>query len=227
MDVVYIVRPGENEELRYSLRSLANLPHDNVWVAGAAPDWYKGNLLPVKQFATKYENARNNLQALCDDHRISDTVVLMNDDFFIVKPIDTVPVLHGGDVYTKIVRHSQYAATSPYVALLWDTLHILANRGVSTSLDYALHVPMTMDRGKLSDLLGYAGSYRILYGNIYGVGGEYCEDVKYDRVIANGPKPYDFRRGSSPFLSTSDGTFPRVKSALLGKLFSDKSPYER
>jgi hypothetical protein len=196
-------------------------------VAGAAPDWYKGNLLPVKQFATKYENARNNLQALCDDHRISDTVVLMNDDFFIVKPIDTVPVLHGGDVYTKIVRHSQYAATSPYVALLWDTLHILANRGVSTSLDYALHVPMTMDRGKLSDLLGYAGSYRILYGNIYGVGGEYCEDVKYDRVIANGPKPYDFRRGSSPFLSTSDGTFPRVKSALLGKLFSDKSPYER
>jgi hypothetical protein len=227
MDVVYIVRPGENEELRYSLRSLANLPHGDVWVAGAAPDWYKGNLLPVKQSATKYENARNNLRALCDDDRISDTVVLMNDDFFIVKPITDLPVLHGGDVYNKIVRHSAYAATSPYVALLWDTLHILAHRGVPTSLDYALHVPMTMDRGKLSDLLGYAGSYRILYGNIYAVGGDYAEDVKYHRVIANGPTPYDFRRGSSPFLSTSDGTFPRVKSALLGKLFPDKSPYER
>jgi hypothetical protein len=227
MDVVYICRPGDNEELRYSLRSLSNLDHGNVWVAGAAPDWYKGNLLPVSQSGTKYESARNNLRALCEDNRISDNVVLMNDDFFIVKPIESVPVLHGGDVYAKIARHTAYAPNSPYVALLWDTLHILAGRGVSTSLDYALHVPMVMDRAKLAALLGYAGSYRILYGNMYAIGGDYSEDVKYHRLIANGPTPYDFRNGSSPFLSTSDSTFSTVRSALLNKMFPGKSEYEK
>jgi len=226
MDVVYICRPGENEELRYSLRSLSNLPHGNVWVAGDAPDWYTGNLIKLKQSGNKYENARNNLRALCDDNRISDTVVLMNDDFYVVRPIDSVPTLHGGEVYDKIARHAAYAPDSPYVALLWDTLHILAGRGVSTSLDYALHVPMVMDRNKLADLLHYAGSYRILYGNIYGVGGEYSHDVKYDRVRRNGPTPYNFKAASSPFLSSSDGTFPYLRSALLGALFPDKSPYE-
>lgn len=227
MDVVYIVRIGDNEELRYSLRSLSNLDHGNVWVAGAAPDWYKGNLLPVTQKRDKYENARNNLRALCDDNRITDDVVLMNDDFFIVKPIDSVPVLHGGEVRDKIARHSSYAPNSSYVALLWDTLHILAGRGVSTSLDYALHVPMVMDRGKLAALLGYTGSYRILYGNIYGVGGEFSQDVKYHRVIANGPTPYDFHTGSSPFLSTTDSTFWTVRGALLRRLFPSKSQYEK
>jgi hypothetical protein len=226
MDVVYICRPGENEELRYSLRSLANLPYGEVWVAGDAPDWYTGNLIKVSQKGTKYDNARNNLRALCDDDRISDNVILMNDDFYIVKAINSVPTLHGGDVYDKIARHSAYAPNSPYVALLWDTLHILAGRGVSTSLDYALHVPMVMDRGKLANLLQYAGSYRILYGNIYGIGGEFSEDVKYHRVIHNGPKPYDFRRGRSPFLSSSDGTFRTLRSALLSKLFPNKSLYE-
>ena len=43
MDAVYYVRPGDrNDELRYSLRSLANLPHDRVWIVGHTPPWVTG-----------------------------------------------------------------------------------------------------------------------------------------------------------------------------------------
>jgi hypothetical protein len=49
-----------------------------------------------------------------------------------------------------------------------------------------------MDRGKLAALLGYTGSYRILYGNIYGVGGEFSQDVLDEmRKIGISPEMYD------------------------------------
>lgn len=39
MDILYLCRPGENLELRYSLRSLRNVPHGRVWIFGDCPDW--------------------------------------------------------------------------------------------------------------------------------------------------------------------------------------------
>ena len=39
-DVVYCVKDDpDNEELRYSLRSLKNLPHQKVWIYGGGPKW--------------------------------------------------------------------------------------------------------------------------------------------------------------------------------------------
>ena len=62
MDLVYICGPGDNEELRYSIRSaVKNLKFDNLWVVGGKPKWYVGNYLEVIQNKSKYTNARNNL----------------------------------------------------------------------------------------------------------------------------------------------------------------------
>jgi hypothetical protein len=226
VDVVYICRDGANEELRYSLRSLTNLDYDRVWVVGGAPDWYHGDRIVLKQRSGKYDNARNNLRALCNSDKISESFVLMNDDFFIVKPVPEVPVLHGGDLLDKIRLHEARGNNSAYVSLLWETVHILAARGCKTNLDYALHVPMVMSKGLLGPLLEYKASLRSLYGNLYHLGGEFTEDVKYHPYNNDGPKSYDFVNGSSPFLSTSDRTFPAAHKVLLKKLFPDPSVYE-
>lgn len=227
MDVVYICREGDNEELRYSLRSLANLQHTNVWVVGGAPNWYTGNRIPVKQQSTKYRNVRANLQAVvnCDD--ISDEFVLFNDDFFVVQPVESVPYYHGGDLLDKIRRYEDYSPNSVYVQMLWDTLHVLAYHGSPTSLDYALHVPMRMRRQMLGPLLPYECSTRILYGNLFRVDGEHVEDVKvHAKPTGLFSKP-DIAAPSFPFLSTSDGTFRRVRDRLLKRMFADRSPYEK
>jgi hypothetical protein len=150
----------------------------------------------------------------------------MNDDFFIVKPVDSVPYYHGGDYLDKIKRYEKLAAGGIYTAVLWDTLHLLAQRGSPTSLDYDLHVPMRMRRDLLDTLLGFDVSKRTLYGNLFRVGGEEIEDVKvHSKPLEHFPM-YDYLHSDFPFLSTSDRTFRIVHNRLLKKRFKDPSPYE-
>ena len=58
-DLVYIVCPGDqNEELRYSLRSVArNLPGRRVWIFGHTPPWVTGvHSVELDPLDDKYEN---------------------------------------------------------------------------------------------------------------------------------------------------------------------------
>jgi hypothetical protein len=97
MDYVYICRKGENEELRYSIRSVVkNTNCRNVWVIGYKPSWYNGNFVDFPDIATKFNNIINCTKAITDVGAISDDFVLMNDDFFFLKYRNSMPVYHGG-----------------------------------------------------------------------------------------------------------------------------------
>ena len=81
MDFVYICRSGDNEELRYSIRSvIRSFPKANIWVVGGKPVWYKGNYIIVEQNQDKYTNALNNIIAICNSKEISVSFIFMNDD---------------------------------------------------------------------------------------------------------------------------------------------------
>jgi hypothetical protein len=226
VDVVYICRNGDNEELRYSLRSVVkNLAHTNIWVVGGRPDWYTGNHIPLRQDGNKYANARANLRAIVSCSDISDEFVLMNDDFYVMSPVEVVPYYHGGDLIDKIRVFEGFAARSKYLAILWDTMHILAYHGSPTTLDYALHVPMRMRRSELGPLLNYEASIRTLYGNLKRVGGEQIPDVKV-HTRRDGPPQHDYMLSDFPFLSTHDRTFHTVRKQLLRYKLNEPSPYE-
>jgi hypothetical protein len=151
----------------------------------------------------------------------------MNDDFYVMSPVDVVPYFHGGDLMKKIKTFETFAGNSKYVRLLWDTLHILAYHGSHTSLDYALHVPMRLKRSELGPLLGYEASIRTLYGNLKQVGGTEISDVKVDTKPAELFPRHDYLNSDFPFLSTADVTFTMVYNRLLKKRFRDPSPYEQ
>jgi len=226
VDVVYICRDGDNEELRYSLRSVVkHLAHTNVWVVGGRPDWYTGNHIRLPQLDNKYANARANLQAIVACSDITDEFVLMNDDFYVMSPVELVPYYHGGDLMDKIRVFEGFAAKSKYLAMLWDTLHILAYHGSPTTLDYALHIPMRMRRSELAPLLRYEASIRTLYGNLQKVGGEQIPDVKV-HTRRDGPPQHDYMLSDFPFLSTHDRTFHTVRKQLLRYRFAEASPFE-
>jgi hypothetical protein len=228
MDVVYICRHGKNEELRYSIRSVVkNLAHDNIWVVGGKPQWYVGNYILVPRHANKYVHGRRNLRAICESEEISEKFVLMNDDFFIMKKMAEIPALRGGRLTEKIEIYRKFAPKGRFLNNLLESLSVLANLGVRTSWDYAIHVPMVMEKKKLAKILDYPGSVRTNYGNIYKVGGKKIADVKVHAKKQDGPEPFDYLKYDSPFLSTADNTFNRLRAHVLRHKFPNRTSYER
>lgn len=218
LDVVYVVRPGDdNEELRFSLRSLVNLPHGDVWIAGHKPPWVRNvNHVPTRQSGSKFDNSTANLSAAAAE--VSGRFVYMNDDFFITEPIPHVPMLHNGPVadqfYPRIYDYGRGAHL---------TAALLASHGVPDPLSYELHVPMEMDSGKLLEALRVADGVsplhkRTLYGNLFDVGGDEVADPK--AVEARGPLP------TGPFLSTNKAAWAGDAGRHIRRMFPNPSRFE-
>lgn len=226
MDIVYVCRPGDNEELRYSIRSVVkNMPHDNIWLIGNKPKWYEGNFLSVPDTSNKYENIRNAIKSVSINGDISDEFVLMNDDFFVMNPLSEIPVLHGGLLIDKINEYIRLTGMTRYVKLLMNTNRFLTNYGIKKPLDYDIHVPMQMNKNNLTKIIHKKHFPRSMYGNIFNVGGVKTQDVKiYVNTSNLYPKSYSIDP-SMPYLSTLDSSFKGVFGLLQG-MFSDKTEYE-
>lgn len=232
-DVVVPVGPGNNnEELRYSLRSLRYLPHRRVVICGHAPPWLRDvKVVPLEQRRSKYENSTANLLAACRLPDLTEEFILWNDDFFLLEPIERVPVLHRGPVSEVAAYYRRYASGA-YFQGMQLTSRILAKLGHPAPLSYELHVPMPMRKSLFLDAISRARApgmprfqalhKRTLYGNIAGLGGKRVEDVKvHDHT-------FPWKRGPLPFVSTTARTFrDHEVGQLIRDLHPDPSPYER
>ena len=227
MDLVYICKEGPNEELRYSIRSaVKNLTFDNLWVVGGKPNWYIGNYLEVAQNKSKYLNARNNLRALCNSSQISESFILMNDDFYIIKKVAEVPYMHGGLLSSKIKKYEEITGKTRYVLMLKKTFTNLFRRFKNEVLDYELHVPMIMEKEKLLKVLEAPDLWRSRYGNTYGVGGREIDDVKVYSTGSLVKKSYDINVLKYDYLSSNDDSFALLKEKVLEVNFPEATIYE-
>lgn len=221
-DVVYVVRAGDkNEELRYSLRSLANLPHGKVWIAGYCPKWVTGvGVIPVHARPGGHQHAKANLRAACEHPEVSESFIYMNDDFFIMQPLDELPVMHRGPLADAVVNGGMATA---YTRAMRKTMEILTKRGIAEPVMYDLHAPMTVTKTGMLEALRLA-SYpmiqeRTLFGNLQHVGGERRHNHKVRRTERNWQ--------SWPFLSTNDSTFRTLPvGQYIRSRFPEGSPYE-
>lgn len=233
MDLVYVCRDGDNEELRYSIRSaVANLKHDNIWVVGGKPEWYTGNYIEVKQKSSKYENVRASLYAIVESSEISDDFILMNDDFFILSKIDRLNAYYGGSLRDRIKELQSRYGSSSYTILLKSTLKYLMKNGIPNPKNYALHIPFKLNKKKLKPILKLDVSWRTAYGNLYKIAGI---DVSSDSNVSGDVKVF-FRKGresdysknklSKRFLSSQDDSFEIVLPKLQ-KMFPIASAHEK
>lgn len=221
MDYVYICRSGENEELRYSLRSIEqNMPSGKVWLVGNRPIWYIGDLVFVKDIGGKFDNIKNCIKTVAYHSAISDNFVLMNDDFFALRKMNEVPILHGGPLKEKILRYKELRMPSKYIKLLELTYKQLIDNNILDPIDYDIHVPMVMNKEKLKQSINLAYFPRSTYGNFAKVGGLKIEDVK---IYGTEKKQLDH---CGNFLSTEDRSFVTLKNNILEKLFPFTSKLE-
>lgn len=158
MDLVYFVKHSDkNEDLRYSLRSVDKfVPHDNVWIVGYKPRWVQNvNYLPVPQTGTKHQNQTANLEALCNCEEISDDFVLMNDDFFAIKPIEnleeSVEICLGLLDDECIKKHERQK--NGWHKAFKHVYNLLESIGVEKPYyNFESHTPLKMNRHKMLDI---------------------------------------------------------------------------
>ena len=224
IDIVYFVKEGyENEELRYSLRSVdQNLPHRNVWIYGTPPCGIEVD--HVARFAqtgkNKWAKVRSMFEKLYLNDDLSENFILMNDDFFIMKPITELKTYYGGSLQERIdVIEKHFNGPTSYTERLRRTNeHLKANK--LTTKNYELHIPMIVNKTKFQEQLerytGLGGASRSFYGNTYKIGGTKCKDVKvYDLD--------DKFNHNTTFLSTTDASF---QIGEVGKFIRSKFPYK-
>ena len=177
MDVVYILGTGskwDDNELRYSLRSLQYLKHNRVFIVGECPDWAVNVChVPAGDIygKQKQRNALHKLQrAITTD--LSEDFILMNDDFFLLRP------MKASYQYRQTLRQAlQGDAGGPYLEAIRNTQAMFPD-----GLDYSLHTPFVYNKAKLARTIEACGDepvlLRTVYGNMHEVGGEAMDDVK-------------------------------------------------
>ena len=225
-DLVYVCRNGENEELRYSLRSVArNLPHGRVWIFGGWPAWIEGvKTITTEQAGVRFANTTNAVRLACEHSAVSDPFVLMNDDFFVMQPLDSVPVLNRGPISKVISDYERrHMGGSAYAMGMRHTCDLLVSLGFENPVSYELHVPLLVHKAAMLEALSMGQGVKVLhkrsmYGNLARLSGATVPDVKVYRTGADVPQ--------GPFASCQDNTLPTVLP-VLRYLFPLPCAYER
>lgn len=226
-DLVYIVGPHAEacEELRYSLRSVAaNLPHRRLWLVGTVPSWASERVarLPLEPVDGKYQNMRQSLTAAANHPEVSDSLVWMNDDMFVVRQVPLpAPVRHLGpireylDWLVSIGKRENEWMTSMRDTLAWT--------GGSPDC-YETHTPLLFDKAELRQILNDFPEDKLFAPpgvyHLAGVGGPGVRGR--DAKVTSGELDPE-----SPFLSTEDWSFrDRPVGDLIRRLFPEKCEYE-
>ena len=186
-DVVYIVRGGKNEELRYSLRSVEqNFPHRDVCIYGGKPKGIKADInVQMEQYGRdKWEKVRNTLKEICKNDLHTENIWLFNDDFFIMQPVKKPANYYDGTLAHQInvIEAKVFGRKTQYSVKLRHLLDTLRKAGVEQPLNYAHHTPMLINRKKMLETLeAYHREpmFRALYGNLNHIGGVDMPDVKF------------------------------------------------
>lgn len=237
MDAVYIVGPwAENEQLRYSLRSLArNMPYvDKVWIVGSAPAWVSGaaGKILLEPLDDKFDNQRQSLRAACADDRISEDFVLMADDMFALVEMDHLPVWHLGPLdllIKRVTKRGETAENNQWVRGLVEMLSQMREWGFKNPFAYEGHNPLPFNRKRLAHLIDTATRSPFLAGCVYGATqgpvGQLGDNVKVGELGSR--ELLSAMVSGLPFLSSEDDAFEFGNvGTFIRTIFPDPCIYE-
>lgn len=235
-DLVYVVRPGDdNEELRYSLRSVAkNAPHRDVWIVGTVPTWVRNvKGLPLDPVDDKFENQRQSLAAAAAQAGLSDPFVLFNDDMFVMEPItrwdtwnlDTIEEHWGGPI-GNVDRED-----NEWLHAVWCTYKWMGTQGHPNPLYYENHTPLLYDKVKLAGVLEQYPADRPFVVNgtypITGAGGEGEWGANAKLSVEGALTVFAALSMGMPYLSTEDTGFAEgTIGEFIRNHFLEPGPYE-
>lgn len=183
-DVVFPYKRAPNDfELRYSLRSLVNVPHSRVIIAGDNPFCVSDSVTVVKNprvSGDRYMSSTANIFAAMARADVSDDFIVMNDDIFVLKP--WVFKHHHRATIAECLADPAFAGE--YRARLVSTAAILRSVGITEPLFFGLHTPTMYRRQNLVDMMREYPMpqkrylMRTLYHNLFSAPSSQRRDVK-------------------------------------------------
>lgn len=231
-DLLLYVQGGENEELRYAVRSCCkNLTFRKLCVVGGPlPSWFKPDVFisNPKRFSTMRQCYFNLLLAT-ENPRVGNDIVVMMDDIFILKPYGEWQKNYNRGTLSQQYQRSlrnHANATTDYNRLVNQTDEFL-RQSYPEPLSFEEHAPFKCEKKKLHDLLEEIGPesshkllWRSLYGNKYQLPSEYKLDLKIAEMN-------ELWAQNAPVLSTTERSFKGRVGVMLKDRFSQPSKYEK
>lgn len=139
MDCVIAVGPTSHDdfELRYCLRSLNNLPIDQVYTVGRKPSWLHNthHLLVPDPHPIKSCNIITKILCCCALD-ISDPFVFISDDQLIINKTKEIPYTHGADLTNQ--PDKMLSANNWYRCLL-NSRNKLRKNNINTFVHHDTH----------------------------------------------------------------------------------------
>lgn len=228
MDIVYFVKnTAKNPELIHSVRSVCeNFPYRKIWFLGGCPEGIIPDchisIQPISKIKTK--TTANLFKKACANSLITDDFILFNDDFFVMKEVESLPPRYSSTLEETAARiKRKYKKATHYTKLLEEASQKLKEKGCTT-FNFDMHVPMVINKEKMLKVMEEfpgIGCKRSLYGNYYELWktGIEKKDVKIHNL---GPVVLD-----KDFVSTDDDTFLKGETGrLLRNRFPKPSKYE-
>ena len=220
LDVVIPYKQSFSNELIYTLRSLKNIPHRNVFIVGDKTR-LKVNHIPYIQTANIAINTLNIINLAVESEEVSSSFIYLHDDMYTLRPIKSIPIHHRG-LYRDIVQEYQEAGKNTFYTKRMQTTYTrLLSMGIKDPLCYELHIPFVINKAKWLKFASHITpdvNKLSMYGNLNEIGGTKINDVKV-------------RRGgycnNDMFVSTHDGSFNNSEvGRAIRTMFNEKSPYE-
>jgi len=181
IDIVYVLGTGSkwsNNEIRFSLRSVfKNLTNiGQIFIVGEKPSGLKGFIHIDHPDEFSSTNADGNIirkvLRACQDPRVSEKFLFINDDHIIMKPMraDRIPPFHKGDMKSFQL---DYFNLNEWRKRLFKTMITLEEQNLPT-LHYDCHTPIVFEKEKFINVMNrfdYASGIGLcmksLYGNIH------------------------------------------------------------
>lgn len=215
IDVLYIkgsVSPNNDEELRYSLRSLSCVKDlGRVFITGECPNFVKNVIhTPEKDIGCRMINHWWKVHQTILKTDISEDFVLMYDDIFFTKEI----TLSDYPAYNRGILGTHNTGTPLYRKNLQEAWQWLYDKGHARK-DFELHCPIIYNRKNFLSLENIYKNYikketapavRSIYGNLFIKESPFREDLKLREKESN--------IGDKECFSTSDSSFKYVLSWL-------------
>lgn len=241
-DLVYPVRAGENEELRYSLRSIvanADGLFRKVWIVGTGlPSWLTGvEVLEAGADGGRVADVRAKITAAAKHRGVASRFVLLNDDHFLVDPISKWEAFHMGPttVYLKHLETLDPPLTprnNKWVRTVAATAEWMAEQGHGDILCRQGHRPLLWDKRKLSKALAeYPDDHELDVLGLYdlaGAGG--VGRLGGNAKIINDPAAFHAKLAELdiPWLSSNDRSFSEgMIGGYIRGMFREPSKFEK